>query len=72
MAMIDDIRRKVSHGKVEFTRHAVDRMLLREIAVIEVREAIASGEIIEDYPEDKYGSSCLIFGMTQRRRPLHV
>mgnify|MGYP002777134513 CR=1 FL=1 len=52
--------------------HAVDQSILRQIQVQEVREAIANGQIIEDYPNDKYGSSCLISGLTQNRRPVHV
>jgi hypothetical protein len=41
--------------------------------VAEVEEAIASpSEIIEDYPKDKYGQSCLILGFTKIGRPLHV
>lgn len=70
--MIDDIRRKFAHSEFEFTRHAVNRMLLRDISVTEVREAISGGEIIEDYPGDKYAPSCLIFGLTRSRRPLHI
>jgi hypothetical protein len=35
-------------------------------------EAILSGDIIEEYPEDKYGPSCLILGKTKMGRPLHV
>ena len=50
----------------------MDRTILREISVAEVREAIAAGEVIEDYPDDKYGPSCLIFGTTQSGRPLHI
>ena len=38
----------------------------------ELREAIAGGDVIEVYPEDKYGPSCLIFGMTRVGRPIHV
>jgi hypothetical protein len=34
------------------------------ISVQEIREAIAVGEVIEDYPNDKYGPSCLILGFT--------
>jgi hypothetical protein len=45
---------------------------LRHIRVAEIREAIAGGEIIEDYPDDKYGPSCLILGFTISARPLHV
>ena len=35
-------------------------------------EAIVNGAIIEAYPEDKYGPSCLILGKTRPGRPLHV
>ena len=30
------------------------------------------GEIVEYYPTDRYGPSCLILGYTQNKRPLHV
>lgn len=70
--MIDDIRIKINAGQFEFSKHAVDQSLIRQIGVRELREAVASGEIIEDYPNDKYGPSCLIFGLTQARRPLHI
>jgi hypothetical protein len=72
MAMVDDIRSKVASGQFEFSKHAVDQTLLRIITVNEVREAIASAEIIEDYPTDKYGPSCLLLGWTSSRRPLHI
>ena len=70
--MIDKIREKISDGIFEFSKHAVDQSILRRISVQELREAIEGGEIIEDYPDDKYGPSCLIFGVTQEGRPLHV
>ena len=70
--MIDEIRAKIANGLFEFSKHAVDQSLLRRISVQELREAIDAGEIIEDYPDDKYGPSCLIFGFTMTRRPLHV
>lgn len=31
-----------------------------------------NGEIIEDYPDDKYGPSCLVLGFTEQTRPLHI
>jgi len=46
--------------------------LLRLIHVSEVREAVRIGEVIEDYPDDKYGPSCLILGFTEAGRPLHI
>ena len=35
-------------------------------------QATANGEIIEDYPDDYYGPSCLISGTTANDRPLHI
>jgi hypothetical protein len=35
-------------------------------------EAILNGETIEDYPNDKPFPSCLIFGRTEERRPIHA
>jgi len=29
-------------------------------------------EIVEDYPDDKYGPSCLVLGFTNAGRPLHI
>ncbi|MEK7728967.1 MAG: DUF4258 domain-containing protein [candidate division KSB1 bacterium] len=70
--MIDEIREKFNADEFEFSKHATDQSLLREIAVEEIREAIDDSEVIEDYPNDKYGPSCLILGFTETNRPLHI
>ena len=72
MDLIDDIRAKFATGDYEFSRHALDQSLRRNITLAEVQEVFASGEIIEDYPNDKYGPSCLILGWTSTMRPLHI
>ena len=33
---------------------------------------LENASIIEDYPTDKYGPSCLILAYTQSGRPLHI
>jgi hypothetical protein len=45
---------------------------MRRITVQEIREIFGAAEVIEDYPEDKYGPSCLILGMTRAGRALHI
>lgn len=70
--IVDDIRRKIEADRFEFSKHAVDQSTVRHISLREMREAIASGEIIEEYPEDKYWPSYLIYGTTAEGRPLHV
>lgn len=73
MGMLDDIRDKIRRRQYEFSKHAVDQSIIRDVSVVEVEEAISNrSEVIEDYPEDKYGPSCLILGFTKAGRPLHV
>jgi len=72
MPMIDEIRAKIAAGQFEFSKHAVDQSILRHVTIQEVREVFAVGEIIEDYPRDKYGPSCLVLGFTMAERPLHI
>ncbi len=70
--MIEEIKKKFARDEFEFSKHAADQSILREISVQEIRRVIKAGEIIEDYPHDKYGPSCLILGFTLADRPLHV
>jgi hypothetical protein len=70
--MIESIREKAISGEWRFTLHEFESSVERDISPGEVAEAIMSGEIIEDYPTDKYGPSCLIAGETNRGRKLHV
>ncbi|MBU1128182.1 MAG: DUF4258 domain-containing protein [Candidatus Omnitrophica bacterium] len=70
--MIEEIRKAFKQNRYEYSLHAVDKSILKHIRTKEVLEAIKSGQIIEDYPKDKYCPSCLIFGMTELGRPLHI
>jgi hypothetical protein len=73
MSMLEDIRVKILGRRFEFSKHAVDQSIIRDIAVAEVEQAISTRcQVIEDYPEDKYGPSCLILGFTDAGRPLHI
>jgi hypothetical protein len=67
-----DIRFRLSAGNFEFSRHALKRAVERDIAETEIREAGASAELVEDYPDDKYSPSCLVLGFTENGRALHI
>lgn len=57
-----------------FTDHARQEMETEPFGVIQVDEvlqALETGEIIEEYPEDRPYPSCLILGRAAGR-PLHV
>ena len=70
--MIEKIQQAFRDARYEYSLHAVDQSILRHILRREIEAAVEEGEIIEDYPEDKYGPSCLIYGITVQGRPLHV
>jgi len=70
--MIDQLRQKISRGQVEYSLHAVRQMVERNITPEEIAQTVLAGEVIEDYPDDKYGPSCLVCGTTKNSRVLHV
>jgi hypothetical protein len=58
---IEQIRKSVAEGQINWQRHALTRMLERNISTEEVKEVISLGEIIEEYPNDYPLPSCLMF-----------
>jgi hypothetical protein len=57
--------------RLVFRVHALQRMFERGISVDDVRQVLAIGETIEDYPEDTPFPSRLVLGWRESR-PLHV
>ncbi|MBH0177828.1 MAG: DUF4258 domain-containing protein [Nitrospira sp.] len=72
MKTLDELRRQLSAGDFEFSRHAFKRAVERNISSIEIQQAGTQARIIEDYPEDKYAPSSLLLGFTIAGRPLHM
>ena len=60
--------------KILFLPHAIRQMSRpdRMITVRDVRSVIMRGDIIEDYPEDARGHSCLLLGRDTHGRAIHV
>ena len=69
---LNRIKKVLSDDLFRYSKHAVEQRVNRHISHEEIVEVIFSGEIIEEYPHDKYGPSCLVFGKTKEGRPLHV
>ena len=65
---------EAARKKILFLPHAIRQMsrLDRMITGQDVRRVVQRGEIIEDYPEDVRGHSCLLLGMDVEGRPIHV
>ncbi len=74
---MDDFKKTIieaSEKKVLYTLHALQQMNKpdRMISKDEVKTVVKHGEIIEDYPEDERGHSCLMAGETAFKRVVHV
>ena len=66
--------RKSAARRIIYLPHAVRQMSRpdRMINTAEVRNVAEQGELVEDYPEDARGHSCLILGYGTGGTPIHV
>ena len=69
---IKRIQDRIRNRKYRFSDHSVKRMIKRNVTRQEVEGALLAGEIIEEYSDDKYSPSCLIYGKTEVGRDLHI
>lgn len=66
--------REAAAKRLLFLPHAVHQMGRpdRMITPREVRTVVLTGELIEDYPDDKRGHSGLLYGHGQEQRSIHA
>ena len=66
------LKQLVSERSILWREHALQRMNERRISKADVKVAILSGEVIEDYPDAYPTPSCLVLGCTVGGKRLHV
>ena len=73
MAIREDVK-IAAQKRLLFLPHAVRQMSRpqRMISPHEVESVVTQGELIEDYPNDPRGHSCLMLGFGDARRAVHV
>ena len=73
MAILEDVR-KAAQKRLLFLPHAIRQMSRpqRMIGSDEVEGVVTQGEVIEDYPSDPRGHSCLMLGFGDGGRAVHV
>ena len=66
--------RRASRTRLLFLPHAVRQMSRPErmISPAEVEAVVSRGDLVEDYPEDPRGPSCLLVGRGEGARLVHV
>ena len=72
MITLDWITYCIEREEYFFSQHADEERLNDSLTVAEIEESLLRGSILETYPEDKRGSSCLVVGFTQRGKPVHT
>jgi hypothetical protein len=71
VSVLEHIRQQVKIDNYEFSLHAEREREDEHILVEELEQSIMLGELLEDYPDDPRGHSCLILGFTQGDQPVH-
>ena len=71
-AALEQIRSQADIENIRITQHAQQEMAEEDITLDEVLEAIATGQILENYPKHRRGACCLLNGITKKGRPLHI
>ena len=69
---IENIRRYVQEKKIYWTLHCLNRMSQRNILIVDVKNAIETGKIIEYYLDDYPSPSCLVMGVSIDNKNIHV
>ncbi len=65
------VSENVRYGRISWKRHALERILERNILRKDVTDVLQNGEVIEEYPDDHPFPSILIYGKSDEK-PLHV
>ena len=66
------IREQLERGNCQVKLYALERASIRRIYPVDIKNALLNGEVIEEYPEDPRGSSCLVFGRGQEGCDIHM
>ena len=65
------IKGNIIVGKWRFSDHAIKKCDERGIDIEELVISLVQGELLEDYPEDPRGHSCLLLSYI-KNRPVHT
>jgi hypothetical protein len=69
---IDFICQEIEKQVYEISLHADDERIAEGLTVYQIEYAILNSKILERYPDDPRGESCLLLGYTPEGIPIHV
>lgn len=71
-AILARIRAQAAARNLRLSQHAEDAMFEDAFTSHDLRSAIASGQVLENYPLYHRGPCCLLSGLTATGRPMHI
>lgn len=66
------ILKQVKANDYEYSSHADKERQSDKISVMEIEKALMTGQILEEYPDDQRGTSCLVLGYGNEGYPIHI
>ena len=71
-AALQSIRGKATTQQVRITQHAQQQMTAEAILMDDVLRVLSNGQIIENYPDHRRGACCLLHGVDNANRDIHI
>jgi hypothetical protein len=68
----DKVCTAIAAGRTHVSEHAYDEAVDDDLSVPDVIDRTPAGEVIEDYPDDRRGSSCLVLMNAGDKQPVHA
>ena len=68
----DFIRTEIEQQSYEIPIHADNERLVDGLTTSQLEVALSEGKVIEEYPDDLRGESCLVLGFTSDGTPVHI
>lgn len=72
MFTIDRIKQAVQNNNYRYSKHGDQERQNDNLSLIEVKQALLNGIVIEHYADTGRGISCLVAGFTENGIPIHV
>ena len=69
---LDRIRALVTRKEVRVSLHGSEELAADDVKVRDVIAGVATGVVVEDYPEYPKGRCCLVLQRDAENRPVHV
>jgi hypothetical protein len=66
------IKNEIVKQRYEISLHADDERIADSLTISQIEFVLSNCKVLEQYPEDPRGESCLVVGFTFEETPVHV